>query len=117
MGVNQNRNNKRYSKDRDQSKRPRRRRRNNHQKKEVEFTPPPPKRYGVVFFDNITQAKEQLEAISEAAKACDQLNIVLRAEGPMDDEELLKLGNLYAGEAWSLIHTRRLESGWYEELH
>ena len=114
--MNQNRSNKRYSKDRDQNRKPRRRRRGNfNQKKEEEYTRPPPKRYAVIFFDNLAQAKENLEAIEQKSKACDQLNIVLKAEGPMDDEQLLQFGKLFAGEAWTLIHTRRVEEGWYDK--
>ncbi|SMF40708.1 hypothetical protein [Pseudobacteriovorax antillogorgiicola] len=76
-----------------------------------------PKRYGVVFYDSFNAAKEDRENLLEKAREVDQLNIVVRAEGPMDDPELLQYGKLYAGAAWALIHDRRVEEGWYNEPH
>ena len=69
-----------------------------------------PKRYGVIFYDTLVQAKESGPELLDKAKEVDQLNIVIRAEAPMDDPDLLQYGKLYAGEAWSLIHERRLSS-------
>ena len=74
-----------------------------------------PKRYGVVFFESFPAAKEQPEDLLDKAKECDQLNIVIRAEGDMDDAELLQYGKVFAGAAWYLIHERRVTEGWYEE--
>ena len=74
-----------------------------------------PKKYGIVFFDTLNHAKADLEAISVKAKEVDQLNIVIKAEGAQVDEELKKLGKMFVGEAWHLIHTRRVEEGWYNE--
>ena len=76
-----------------------------------------PKRYGVVFYDTLNSAKEDGPNLLEKAKEVDQLNIVIRAEAPMDDPDLLQYGKLYAGEAWALIHDRRVEEGWYEVPH
>lgn len=76
-----------------------------------------PKRFGVVFYDTFKQAKEDGAQLLEKAKEFDQLNIVIRAEGSMDDPQLLQYGKLYAGEAWTIIHERRLAEGWYEEPH
>ena len=53
-----------------------------------------PKRYGVVFYDSLNAAKEDSEQLLDKAKEVDQLNIVIRAEAPMDDPELLQYGKL-----------------------
>jgi hypothetical protein len=55
--------------------------------------------------------------LTELKQQCDQLNIVIKAEGSMDDPELLNYGKIYAGEAWHLIHKRRETDGWYNEPH
>ena len=74
-----------------------------------------PKRYGVVFYDSHQAAKDDQSQLLEKAKEFDQLNIVIKAEGPMDDPELLQYGKLYAGAAGHRIHERRVEEGWYNE--
>ncbi len=79
--------------------------------------PPVMRRYGVIFYDNHAQAREDAATLQAKAKECDQLNIVIRAEGTMDDPELLKFGKVFAGEAWHLIHRRRVDEKWYDEPH
>lgn len=80
--------------------------------------PPVLKRYGVVFYETHAQAREDAENLEIKAKEVDQLNIVVRAEGTMEDPELLKYGKLFAGEAWHLIHRRRVDDDkWYNEPH
>ncbi len=80
--------------------------------------PPVLKRYGVVFYDNHAQAREDIANLQVKSKEVDQLNIVIRAEGTMDDPELLKFGKVFAGEAWHLIHQRRMiDDKWYNEPH
>lgn len=74
-----------------------------------------PKRYGVVFFKKIAEAKADLEALLAKAKEVDQLNIVIRAEPEGIDDELAQYGKVFEGEAWTLIHERRLEDGWYDK--
>ena len=69
--------------------------------------------YGVVFFDTVEQAKRDLEGLAAKAGEVDQLNIVIQAEGPIEDEELAGIGKVFAGAAWTTIHTRRQEEGWY----
>ena len=76
-----------------------------------------PKRYGVVFYATLDAAKEDGDTLLDKAKEVDQLNIVIRAEAPMNDPQLLQYGKLFAGEAWALIHERRVEEGWYNEPH
>jgi len=77
----------------------------------------PPRKYGVAFYDSFLVAKAQLEEIRAQAAAVDQLNIVILADGDMDDPELTAHGKVFAGEAWTLIHKRRVEDGWYEVPH
>ena len=40
-----------------------------------------------------------------------------KTEGSMDDPELVAHGRVYAGEAWHLIHKRRVDDKWYDDLH
>ncbi len=75
------------------------------------------KAYRVAFYDTIAQAKGDVNALRELAAQCDQLNIVVRAEAPMDDAELTSVGKLFCGAAWALIHERRKSDGWYEQPH
>lgn len=100
------------------------RRRNRGQNKRPESPPPKkaparvthiPKRYGVVFFQTLEEAKSQADKILDKAKEVDQLNIVIRSEANMDDPELCQYGKVFAGEAWALIHDRRVADGWYNE--
>ena len=84
---------------------------------EAKKAPPVLKRYGVVFFDNHAQAREDGPRLKEMKAQFDQLNIVIKAEGSMDDPELLNFGKIFAGEAWHLIHKRRVDEGWYNEPH
>ena len=83
----------------------------------VKKSPPALKRYAVVFYENHNLAREEVERLAELKTQCDQLNIVVKAEGMMDDPELTPYGRVYAGEAWHLIHKRRQDDGWYNEMH
>lgn len=76
-----------------------------------------PKFYRVHFFESFKTAKAASETIAESCNGCDQVNVVIKAEGNMEDPELLGIDPkvaVFAGEAWHLIHTRRQEDGWYE---
>ncbi|NRA45016.1 MAG: hypothetical protein HRU09_08690 [Oligoflexales bacterium] len=76
-----------------------------------------PKNYSVVFYDTFIAAKSDAQAIKEQCQSCDQLNLVIKAEGNMDDAELLGIDSkikVYAGAAWTSIHERRKEEGWYD---
>ena len=100
----------------------RRRRPNNRRKQQQDSGPPPqpqlpPKNYGIVFFESHHQAHQSLDQLKDEASKVDQLNIVIAAEGPMDEPELIQFGKVYAGEAWNIIHKRRVEEGWYTEPH
>ncbi len=80
-------------------------------------TKPQDRRYAVVFFDTLAQAKSDLPRLREVSSQCDQLNIVVRAEATMDDPDLTAAGKLFCGAAWALIHDRRKEDGWYDSPH
>lgn len=75
-----------------------------------------PRRIGVVILETFEVAREQLGVLAERAREYDQLNIVIRAEGNMDDPELSAVGRVYAGTAWATIHERRIKEGWYEAV-
>lgn len=74
-----------------------------------------PKRYGVIFFASLSEARAKIEEIKVKAQDVDQLNIVIREEADMDDPSLTPYGKVFAGEAWALIHDRRVEEGWYDK--
>lgn len=72
--------------------------------------------YGLLIYDSFAMAKKAAEHIADQCKTYDQLNVVIKEEGNMDDQELLSISpkiKVYAGAAWSLIHERRKEEGWY----
>lgn len=83
----------------------------------VKKSPPVLKRYGVIFYETHVLAKEDLENLSKLGPQFDQLNIVVKSEGSMDDPDLVLHGRVYAGEAWHLIHKRRFDDKWYDDLH
>ena len=73
--------------------------------------------YHVMFFDSFPAAKSQSDQILSACSQCAQLNVVIKAEGNMDDQELLGISDnikVFAGAAWTLIHERRQDEGWYD---
>jgi len=119
LNQQQTRNPKDRDKTRDsRDRRPRRRRRQQANRgPKDDQTKQIPKRFGIVFYDSHLLAKEDAAQLLEKAKEVDQLNIVIKAEGSMDDPELTQYGKVYAGEAWTLIHQRRVEEGWYNETH
>jgi len=90
-------------------------------RKQEQEKPEPPfvhveKRYGVVIYDTIQAARADIPTLTEKIKDIDQLNVVIRAEGHMDDPELTTIPKVkvFAGTAWTLIHERRLQDGWYD---
>ena len=85
---------------------------------EASVAPRPGSRtFKVVFFDTMSQAKSDIANLKNLADQCDQLNIVVRAEGTMDDPDLNSVGHLFCGAAWALIHERRKTDGWYDTTH
>ncbi len=86
----------------------------------VEYAPKQPKprvlkKYTVAFYETFVQAREDLPRLLELKNEFDQINIVIKADGNMDDPELSAIGKVFAGEAWTLIHKRRVDDGWYNE--
>jgi hypothetical protein len=71
----------------------------------------------VAFYDTLAEARRDLSNLEVKAADCGQLNIVVRTDGDMSDEALERVGKLYVGAAWALIHDRRVEEGWYNEKH
>jgi hypothetical protein len=74
------------------------------------------KKYNLVFFDTFAEARAAKEHIRELSAVCEQVNVVIREEGNMDDQDLLSVGRrvkIFAGKAWTSIHERRLTEGWY----
>ena len=77
---------------------------------------PTGKTYGILMFATFASARSSRELIIDKCSTHDQLNIVIKEEGNMDDPELIGIDpkvKVYAGEAWNLIHERRKEEGWY----
>jgi hypothetical protein len=77
------------------------------------------KKYKAVFFDSFIEVFEKKEQILELCAQVDQLNIVIKSEGDMDDPKILNIHpkiKIYAGAAWWLIHDRRTNEGWYPTL-
>ena len=81
------------------------------------YIPTPPKKYGVIFFDSFLAAKASVADITAAQSKVDQLNIVIKADGDMDDPDLTKYGRVFAGDAWYLINERRVAENWYDDPH
>lgn len=73
--------------------------------------------YGVAFYETLTAAREDIDALKLKARSVDRLNIVVKAEADMDDTELNRVGKLFAGKAWHTIHERRVYEGWYIDRH
>lgn len=76
----------------------------------------PFKKYNLVFFDTFAEARSAKERIRELSLDCDQVNVVVREEGNMEDADLLGVSKrikIFAGKAWTSIHERRLTEGWY----
>ena len=76
------------------------------------------KKFGVIFFEDFKQAKLKSDQLKSYSALCKQLNVVIEQEGDMDDVSLLSISTnikIYAGEAWTVIHKRRREEGWYSD--
>lgn len=74
------------------------------------------KKYNLVFFDTFAAARAAKEEIRALTLNSEQVNVVIREEGNMDDADLLTVTRIkiFAGKAWAAIHERRLAEGWYE---
>lgn len=75
-----------------------------------------PKTFDIDFYSTLSEAERNLESISAKAKLVDQFNMVIEAEDPVDlNSPLIEHGVVYCGNAWTIIHRRRVEDGWYSE--
>ncbi|MFK7873494.1 MAG: hypothetical protein AB8C84_10095 [Oligoflexales bacterium] len=75
-----------------------------------------PKQYKVLFYKSFQEAVTDSETIQATTLSCEQLNVVVEAEGDMDFQDILSLDpkvKLFAGKAWTHIHRERYEAGWY----
>ena len=80
--------------------------------------PDPKKNFHILFYDTFPAAKADSEKINSLCTLYDQVNLAIKAEGNMDDPELLGINprvKVYAGAAWYLIHERRMEENWYQK--
>lgn len=75
------------------------------------------KKYGLVFYETLQAARNDQANIANLATQYDQLNIVIRAETTVETTDLAQFGKVFTGAAWTLIHERRKQDGWYDESH
>lgn len=78
-----------------------------------------PKNFAVLFYETFPEAKSHEADIAKACAEVAQLNLVIRAEGDMDDPQLLGIHpkvKIFAGAAWWLIHERRVAENWYDKV-
>jgi hypothetical protein len=67
----------------------------------------------VLFFETFVEAEGSLSKIEEASKPGQELSLVVHQEHVMEGTPLNTYGRLFCGEAWWIIHHRRVEEGWY----
>ncbi len=77
----------------------------------------PNKKYGVIFYDSFNHAKNDFANLQDKKNNFDQINIVIKEDGNMEDADLLKFGKVYSGAAWYLVHERRVQENWYNSPH
>ena len=71
-----------------------------------------------LFFENFIEAKNSREKILSFCENHEQVSLVIREEGDMDDTELLSFHpsvKVYAGTAWTKIHEMRQAEGFYKK--
>ena len=68
-----------------------------------------------VFYDTAVHALADLDNLEKISKEVQQLNIIIKAEGERTIPELVKLGKVFRGEAWTTIHERRVEDQYYQD--
>lgn len=76
---------------------------------------PLPTTYDVLFYKSIREAEAHQADIRAKAHLVDQMNVVLEAEDLIEEYSFADAAELYCGAAWTLIHRRRVEDGWYSE--
>ncbi len=89
-------------------------------KKVLEFSYKLPEVCFVSYYPTFQSAREDQEKLAQLKAECDQLNIIIEEEASVsaeqleDDPELIKYGKVFAGAAWTMIHERREEEGFYK---
>lgn len=74
-----------------------------------------PTTYDVLFYKSLREAEADQQKIRAKASSVDQMNVVLEAEEIIEEYSFADVAELYCGAAWTLIHRRRVEDGWYKE--
>jgi hypothetical protein len=72
----------------------------------------------IVFVSTFASAENIKEDLIKICNSCEQLSLVIKQEGNMENKTILALNSkikIYAGQAWTLIHKRRLEEGWVKD--
>lgn len=77
----------------------------------------PTRSYGILFYDTFEKAESDLDNIKQTSEKFDQLNLIIKAEGERVHPELSQIAKIFTGAAWTLIHERRVEDGWYNNTH
>ena len=75
------------------------------------------KKYNLIVFDTFNEAKAARKRIEVLCAESEQVNVVIREEGNMEDGVLLGIDpkvKVFAGKAWTTIHERRAQEGWYD---
>lgn len=74
-----------------------------------------PTTYDVLFYKTLREAEADEPRIRTKAAAVDQFNVVVEAEDLTEDYPFADVAELYCGAAWTLIHRRRVDDGWYSD--
>lgn len=74
-----------------------------------------PSTYDVLFYKTLREAEADQERIRARSAAVDQLNVVVEAEDLTEDYPFADVAELFCGAAWTLIHRRRVDDGWYSD--
>lgn len=98
-----------------QRRRPQGQRRSGEDRSFKQQAIPLPTTYDVLFYKSIREAEAHQADIRAKAHLVDQMNVVLEAEDLIEDYSFADAAELYCGAAWTLIHRRRVEDGWYSD--
>ncbi len=76
----------------------------------------PSRNFQVIFYDTLEDAQKDILQLKKISCNKVPVNIVIKSETIKlePNSEIEKLGKIYSGSAWALIHERRMKEGWYE---